>query len=69
MIISELISALESIRAERGDLPVYMFDNYVADEGWGDMPVWCDEGVSVDYYKEPITLDGSGDEREFIGVR
>lgn len=68
MTISELIKSLQKLQQEHGDLPVYMFDSYTSDEGWGDMEVWCVEGVDASYHLETITLDGSGDTHEFIGL-
>ena len=68
MTISELIKSLQELQQEHGDLPVYMFDSYTSDEGWGDMEVWDTDGVGVSHYLETITLDGSGDTHEFIGL-
>ncbi len=68
MTISELIKSLQKLQQEHGDLPVYMFDSYTSDEGWGDMEVWDTDGVSVSHHLETITLDGSGDMHEFIGL-
>ena len=61
MTISELIQSLQALQQEHGDLPVYLYDTYTADEGWGDM--------EVGFYEGPITLDCSGESHRFIGVR
>ena len=68
MTISELIKSLQELQQEHGDLPVYLFDSYTSDEGWGDMEVWNTDGVDVSHHLETITLDGSGDTHEFIGL-
>lgn len=69
MTISELIQSLQALQQEHGDLPVYLYDTYTADEGWGDMEEWDTEGIEVGFYEGPITLDRSGESHRFIGVR
>ncbi len=68
MTISELIKHLQELQQKHGDLSVYMFDSYTSDQGWGDMETWNTDGVSASYHLETITLDGSGDTHEFIGL-
>lgn len=69
MTISELIQSLQALQQEHGDLPVYLYDSYTANEGWGDMEVWDTEGVTVGFFDRAITLDQSGEAHQFIGVR
>jgi hypothetical protein len=35
MTISEVIKALENLKAQYGDLRVTIYDDYTANEGWG----------------------------------
>lgn len=69
MTISELIQSLQALQQEHGDLPVYLYDSYTANEGWGDMEVWDTEGIEVGFFDRTITLDKSGEAHQFIGVR
>ena len=67
--ISELIRALEVIQLQHGDLPVFGYDSYTANEGWGDMRVYDTEGVALFVRKDaPITLDGSGKHYTFLEI-
>lgn len=69
MTISELITILETIRAEHGDLPVFGYDSYTENEGWGDMKVYDTEGVGLFVHEDtPITLDDSGERYTFLAV-
>lgn len=69
MTISELIKSLQELQQEHGDLPVYLLNEYTLAEGWGNMKVWNTDGVKAGFRQRPITLDGSGDEHTFIGLR
>lgn len=67
--ISELIRDLEAIQQQHGDLPVFLYDSYTANEGWGDMHVYDTEGVAL-FVREnmPITLDESGECYTFLEI-
>ena len=69
MTISELIQSLQALQQEHGDLPVYLYDSYTDNEGWGDMEVWDTEGIEVGFFNRTITRDHSGEAHQFIGVR
>lgn len=70
MTISELITILENIRAEHGNVEVRRFDDYTANEGWGGMKVWHDlDRDEIGYHEDvPLTLDDSGDLFSFVGI-
>ncbi len=69
MTISELIRALETIQQQHGDLPIFRYDSYTAEEGWGDMCCYDTEGVGLFVREnEPITLDESGERYTFLEV-
>ena len=40
MLISELISILEQLMKDNGNIEVRKYDNYEASEGWGENEVW-----------------------------
>ena len=70
MTISELITVLESIRKQHGDVEVRRFDDYTANAGWGGMKVWHRvDKEEIGYHEDvPLTLDESGDLFSFVGI-
>ena len=69
LYISELIRDLEAIQSQYGDLPVFGYDSYTENEGWGDMEIYDTEGVALFVHEDaPITLDDSGERYTFLAV-
>lgn len=66
MTISELIKELEAYKKECGDIEVRMYDQYEANEGWGEYDVWCDE-IDVFFCENERMVDGSV--KTFIGLQ
>ncbi len=48
MLVSELISILEQLMKDNGDIEVRIYDTYEASEGWGKREVWSTD-LGIDY--------------------